>query len=158
MALSTQTTIETSCSVNRIKIYGDKNKDGVIDSNILEKAISNAEGIIEGYLFERYGSQITSADSTTSKLLTSLSDDISIYMLATTNQAVSIPIDLRYKAAMNFLEMLRDYKLSIPEFSDGDRWETVTEDLEFTEVTVDESPYYPVFDDFSDKVPIVIVS
>ena len=158
MGYSTQTTIENSCSVERVKIYGDKNKDGVLDTSILTKAINDAEGIIKGYLYERYGSTLDSADSTTSKLLTAISDSIALYMLASTNNAITIPIDIKYKAAIEFLEKLREYKLSIPELSDANRWETVTEDLEFAENTVDESPYYPTFDDFDDEVPIVIYS
>lgn len=156
MGYSTQATIEHSCSVEKTRIYSDKNKDGIVDSSVLTKAINDAEGIIKGYLYERYGSQLDSATSTTSTLLTFLSDAISIYMLASTNNAISIPIDLRYKAAIDFLEKLRDYKLTIPEFSDENRWETVTEDLEFSTDRVDESPYYPMFSDFDDEVPIVI--
>lgn len=160
MGYSTQTTIEHSCSVEKIRAYSDKNKDGVVDSSALTKAINDAEGIIKGYLYERYGSLLDSADSTTSKLLTAISDSISIYMLAMTNNAISIPVDIRYKSAINFLEMLKDYKLSIPEFSDANRWETTTEELDFTniETTVDTNPYYPRFDDYDDKVPIIIHS
>ena len=81
-------------------------------------------------------------------------------MLALTNNAISIPVDLRYRAAIDFLEMLRNYKLSIPEFSEAGRWETQTEDLDFVDIetTVDTSPYYPRFDDYDDKRPIVIYS
>jgi phage gp36-like protein len=156
MAYSTQTTIENSCSVEKIRLYGDKNKDGVVDTSALNKAINDAEGIIYGYLYERYTTLLDSADSTTSKLLTFISDSISVYLLAATNNAISIPIDLRYKTAMDLLEKIKNYEINLPGFADTNRWETITEDLEFAEERVNESPYYPTFDDFDDKRPVII--
>ena len=156
MGYSSQSTIQASSSFEKLRAYSDKNKDGVIDSTTVNKAINDAEGVINSKLYERYGSTLTSCDETTSVTLTMISDAITLYFLALTNNAVSLPIDLRYKAAMAELEAIREYKQSIPELSDANKWETTTEDLELTETTVDDNPYYPRFDDFNDEVPIVI--
>jgi phage gp36-like protein len=124
---SSETTIKNKVKASRINLYGDKNRDGSIDPDSLTQALIFAKQRILMYVEDRYGSQCDDWDSTTvPDALKNISDDLTIFYLASGQNEVN-PIVLRnYDMAIDLLEKLNEGKLSLPGVSD---FESGTETL-----------------------------
>lgn len=128
---SSQTTIESKVRASRVKIWGDKNADGTLDPTTLEQAFVFAKSTILALVSRRYGSQALNwtFDSCPS-LLKAVSDDLTLYYLASGANAVNPVIDLNYKNAVAMLTMLKDYNADLPGVDDTPAIETATEETE----------------------------
>jgi phage gp36-like protein len=120
---STQATIEARVKALRIKMWGDKNDDGVLDTATLTQALVNAKVEILSYIGQRYGTTLTDTwtDTTRPDMIGQLSDDLTLYYLNTGSNAVHPIVAKNREEAVKRLEMLRDYVLSLPgvEFESG---------------------------------------
>jgi len=122
---SSETTIKNKVKASRINLYGDKNRDGSVDPDSLTQGLNFAKQRILMYVEDRYGAQCDDWDSdTVPDALKNISDDLTIYYLASGQNEVN-PIVLRnYEMAIDLLEKLHDGMVSLPGVSD---FETDTE-------------------------------
>jgi phage gp36-like protein len=122
-AYSTQATIEARVKALRIKMWGDKNEDGVVDEATLTQAFSGAAAEILAYIGQRYGTTVTGVwtETTRPDLIGMISDDLSLYLLNTGSNVMHPLIIKNREDAIKRLEMIRDYVLSLPgvEFESG---------------------------------------
>jgi phage gp36-like protein len=120
---STQATIEARVKTLRVKMWGDHNEDGVIDTATLTQALTAAKCEILTYIGQRYGTTLTDTwtDSTRPDLIGMISDDITLYFLNAGSNVIHPIISKNHEDAVKRLEGLRDYVLSLPgvEFEGG---------------------------------------
>lgn len=127
---SSQTTIEAKVRSSRVKLWGDKNADGTLDPVTLDQAFAFAKGMILSYVQRRYPEALDLTFSTCPPLLRALSDDLTLYYLASGANAINPIQDLNYKNALAMLQMIRDYQNDVPEFEDCTSIQTLTEETE----------------------------
>lgn len=127
---SSQTTIEAKVRASRVKLWGDKNADGTLDPATLEQALASAKSIILSYVARRYPQALDLTFSGCPPLLKALSDDLTLYYLASGANAVNPVQDLNYKNAVAMLTMIRDYENDVPELDDSTALQTTTEETE----------------------------
>lgn len=128
---SSQATIEAKVRASRVRIWGDKNADGVIDPMTLEQGLIFAKAHILAMISRRYGSQALAwTFGTCPPLLKAVSDDITLYYLASGANAVNPVIDLNYKNALAALTMIKDYEMDLPGVDDTPAVETLTGETE----------------------------
>lgn len=127
---SSQTTIEAKVRASRVKLWGDKNADGTLDPATLEQALASAKSIILSYVARRYPQALDLTFSGCPPLLRALSDDLTLYYLASGANAVNPVQDLNYKNAVAMLTMIRDYENDVPELDDSTALQTTTEETE----------------------------
>lgn len=128
---SSQTTIEAKVRSSRVKLWGDKNADGTLDPTTLDQALAFAKSYILAMITRRYGTQaLTWTFDTCPTLLKALSDDLTLYYLASGANAVNPVIDLNYKNAVAMLTMLKEYQADLPGVDDTPAIETITEEME----------------------------
>lgn len=127
---SSQTTIEAKVRASRVKLWGDKNADGTLDPATLEQALASAKSIILAYVARRYPQALDLTFSGCPPLLKALSDDLTLYYLASGANAVNPVQDLNYKNAVAMLTMIRDYENDVPELDDSTALQTTTEETE----------------------------
>lgn len=138
---SSQTTIEAKVRASRVKLWGDKNADGTLDPATLEQALASAKSIILSYVARRYPQALDLTFSACPPLLKALSDDLTLYYLASGANAVNPVQDLNYKNAVTMLTMIRDYENDVPELDDSTALQTTTEETEsvFDDLILSES-------------------
>lgn len=138
---SSQTTIEAKVRSSRVKLWGDKNADGTLDPATLEQALASAKSIILAYVARRYPQALDLTFSGCPPLLKALSDDLTLYYLASGANAVNPVQDLNYKNAVAMLTMIRDYENDVPELDDSTALQTTTEETEsvFDDLILSES-------------------
>lgn len=128
---SSQATIEAKVRASRVRLWGDKNADGTLDPTTLDQALISAKSHILGFTKRRYGQQALLATfDTCPPLLKAVSDDLTLYYLATGANVVNPVIDLLYKNALATLENIREYRVDVPEWDDTPAIETTTEETE----------------------------
>lgn len=127
---SSQTTIEAKVKAARIKLWGDRDRDNVLDPTTLTQALVFAKNKILGFVQTRYGSQVHDWDlSTVPDILKEVSDSLTLWYIAGGQNAMNSVVDLNYNEAIKTLEMIRNYDLDIPETSDSDNYMTVVADF-----------------------------
>lgn len=107
---STQESVETRTADKRIKFWSDKDGDKIIDPEVLTAAFQFAAGKISEYIVQRYGEtefESWTIDTAPARVL-SLSDDLSVYYLATRLNSVNDLIQTIYNDAITTLEGIRD--------------------------------------------------
>jgi phage gp36-like protein len=126
---STQATIEAKVKALRIKMWGDKNEDGILDTATLTQALAGAKAEILAYIGQRYGTTVTDAwtDTTRPDMIGMISDDLTLYLLNAGSNVVHPIIMKNREDAIHRLELIRDYTLSLPgeEFESGTETTTV---------------------------------
>ena len=116
---SSETTIKNKLSASRINMYGDKDRDGELDPETLTQALIYAKQQILMRFETRFGAQCNDwTDVTVPDALRNLSDDLTIYYLATGANAVNEIVKLNYEIAIDMLNEMRDGLLSLPGVSD----------------------------------------
>lgn len=125
---STQETIEARIKALRIKMWGDKDGDGVLDSATLTQALTAAKAEILVYIGQRYGTTVTDTwtETTRPDLIGMISDDITLYVLNTGSNVTHPIVVSNYNRAVAFLQRLEDYTISLPgvEFQAGQQYST----------------------------------
>ena len=137
---SSQSTIEAKVRSSRVKLWGDKNADGTLDPATLEQALIYAKQTILAYVVKRYGAQALDwTFDTCPPLLKAVSDDLTLFYLASGANAVNPVIELNQKNVLAMLTMLKDYELDLPGTDDSPAIETLTEDTEsvFDDLLID---------------------
>lgn len=123
MAYSTQATLEARVKALRLKMWGDKNEDGVLDTASMSQAFAGAQAEILAYIGQRYGATVTStwAEATRPDLIGMISDDLALYLLNAGSNVMHPLIAKNREDAIKRLELLRDYDLTLPgvEFESG---------------------------------------
>ena len=128
---SSQITIESKVRSSRVKIWGDKNADGTIDPTTLDQALVFARNYILAMVTRRYGTQALAwTFDTCPPFLKAVSDDLTLFYLASGANAVNPVIDLNYKNAVAMLTMIKDYEADLPGVDDTPAIETATEETE----------------------------
>ncbi len=138
--LSTQASLNARAGVNRVKLFGDKDRDGTVDPTTLEQALEYGDQQVKGHLSPRYGSQVNAWDSATAGTPTickRLSDDICLYWLSTSVPIGNPTIKEAYESALSTLNLLSSYVMNLPEISDQTDYDTVTGEMD--DVFEDES-------------------
>lgn len=139
---SSQTTIEAKVRSSRVRLWGDKNADGTLDPTTLEQGLIYAKNHILAMIVRRYGSQALDWDfDSCPPLLKAVSDDLTLFYLATGANAVNPVTDANYKNAIAMLTMLRDYEADLPGVDDTPAIGTTTEETEsvFDDLLLSES-------------------
>ena len=128
---SSQTTIESKVRASRVKIWGDKNADGILDPTTLDQALVFARNYILAMVTRRYGTQALAwTFDTCPPFLKAVSDDLTLFYLASGANVLNPVIDLNYKNAVAMLTMLKDYEADLPGVDDTPAIETATEETE----------------------------
>ena len=136
---STEASIKAKVRASRVTLWADKTGDGVIDPETLTQALSWAKSNIDVRLTRRYGQQVLAWDSEiVPTLLKHISDDFTLYYLATGANAVNPVIQLNYDNSFETLTSLQMGELDLDDLSD------YSDDIQ-TE------PFDSVFDDFREK-------
>ena len=116
---SSETSIKNKVKASRINLYGDRNRDGTLDPDTLTQALMFAKQQILMRIEDRYGAQCDAwTDATVPDALKNISDDLTIFYLATGANEVNPIVKLNYDLAIQTLDAIRDYKLSLPGVSD----------------------------------------
>lgn len=139
---SSQSTIEAKVRASRVRLWGDKNADGTLDPTTLEQGLIYAKHHILAMMSRRYGSQALAwTFDTCPPFLKAVSDDLTLYYLASGANVVNPVIDLNYKNAIAMLTNLKDYEMDLPGVDDTPAIETTTEATEsvFDDVLLPES-------------------
>ncbi len=131
--LSTQASIEAKAGVNRVKLFGDKDRDGTIDATTLAQGLEYAQQLIYALLYPRYGSQVEDWDTDYAAcpvLLKRLSDDIALYWLASSVPIVNPVMLENNNAALRVLSQLAGYEMSLPGIDDTTDYDAITDTME----------------------------
>lgn len=112
---STQTILETKILSSRLLNWGDKNRDGTLDTASLTQAFKAAQGLISGYITARYGSSVitTWTSSTVPWLIQDIYNVISLYWFVTGSNQISPSVQMMYDNAIKQLEAIRDNELDV---------------------------------------------
>jgi len=130
---STEASIIAKNKEARVKLWGDRNRDGVLDPTTVSQALVFAKSRILAFIQTRYGSQILEWDSNSvPDVLRDISDTLALWYIATGQNAINETIEKLHVNAIKELKMLRLYEMDIPEVSDSDSYMTVTDDMEST--------------------------
>ena len=143
---SSQSTIEAKVRASRVRLWGDKNADGTLDPTTLEQGLIYAKNHILAMIARRYGSQALDwTFDTCPPFLKAVSDDLTLYYLASGANVVNPVIDLNYKNAIAMLTLLKDYEMDLPGVDDTPAIETTTQETEsvFDDVLLTESSTNP---------------
>lgn len=117
---STQARLEALASTARVKLFGDKNRDGTVDSTSLTQALAFAKNHIDALLCRRFqGTPFTWTSATVPPVLIPISDNLALYYLASGSIGVTEAIQRNYDQAIQFLQDIVDRKLDIPD-ANGD--------------------------------------
>jgi phage gp36-like protein len=113
---STQATIEARVKALRIKMWGDKDNDGILDTATLTQALTAAKAEILSYVGQRYGDTVTGAwtDTTRPDMIGMISDDLTLYMLNTGSNVVHPVIIKNREEAIARLQKIADYDINVP--------------------------------------------
>lgn len=139
---SSQSTIEAKVRSSRVKLWGDKNADGTLDPATLEQALVDAKHTILAYIVKRYGAQALDwTFDSCPPLLKAVSDNLTLFYLASGANVVNPVIELNQKNALSMLTMLKDYDIDLPGVDDSPAIETATEETEsvFDDLLLSES-------------------
>lgn len=139
---SSQSTIEAKVRSSRVKLWGDKNADGTLDPATLEQALIYAKQTILAYVVKRYGAQALDwTFDSCPPLLKAVSDNLTLFYLASGANAINPVIELNQKNALSMLTMLKDYDIDLPGVDDSPAIETATEETEsvFDDLLLSES-------------------
>lgn len=139
---SSQSTIEAKVRSSRVKLWGDKNADGTLDPATLEQALIYAKQTILAYVVKRYGAQALDwTFDSCPPLLKAVSDNLTLFYLASGANVVNPVIELNQKNALSMLTMLKDYDIDLPGVDDSPAIETATEETEsvFDDLLLSES-------------------
>lgn len=124
---STQATLEAKAMAARVRVWGDKDANGSLDNTSMIQAFSYAKATILSYIAQRYGSQVSSWDSDSApSLIKAISDDLSLYYLASGNNAINSIIEMNRQLSISTLEMIADYKIQIFDINDSSDYDTYT--------------------------------
>lgn len=100
MAYATQQDIADRIgSESLLEIAGTETDSSVLDDAAIEKAIADAEGLIDGYVGSRYPVPVSPAPT----VLVRLAVDMAIYNLATTSGELTEDRENRQKASLKVL-------------------------------------------------------
>jgi phage gp36-like protein len=111
---SSETSIESKVKAARVKLWGDRDRSGTLDVEVLTAALKYAKNLINAYLIKAYGAQVSAWDSTTvPPVIADISDDFTLYYIASGCNAMSPQIQKNYDNSMQTLVMLRDGEISI---------------------------------------------
>lgn len=111
---ATQAEVEAKIYSARLKNWGDKDRDGLVDTASLTLAFQEAQAICSSFLLERYGSYLSGWSSTSCPwLVKTVYLDLVVWSLATGSNAISPAIQKRYELAMDTLTRINDGKQSI---------------------------------------------
>lgn len=128
---SSETTISNRVKAARLKLWGDRNRDDILDPDTLTQGLVFAKAQILASLENRYGSQIEEWDITTvPNLLKQVSDALTIYYIASGTNAVNEVVKDGRTDAMQTLSALANYEMSLPDVSDSGSYDTVTAHIE----------------------------
>ncbi len=117
---STEATLTAKVKTTRLKLWGDRDRDNVLDPTTLTQAMSTAQAQILASLYDRYGSQTDDWDSdSVPELLKSVSDSLSIYYLAAGSNAVNETVRDARTEAMQTLAALAAYDITLPGVTDS---------------------------------------
>lgn len=116
---STQARIEAKASASRVLLFGDKDRDGSIDSASLSQALTAAVNLIKSYTIKRFGKATVDAwdSSTVPGLLQDISDTITLFYLASGSNQLNPVVKLLYDEAKEMLCQIRDGELDLSEVS-----------------------------------------
>jgi phage gp36-like protein len=149
---STEASIKAKVRSLRVNLWGDKDRDGSLDTQTLTQALTFAKSTIMSRLYPRYTvAEIEDLTTTTDTdlqdaagLLKTYSDDLVLYYLASGSNVVNPIIKLSYDTTLDALDKMECYKLSLPGISDTNDYQTVTETLESDYDTADTDGLYVV--------------
>jgi len=138
MGFSTEETITAKIKTAKLKLWGDRNRDGVLDPDTLTQAIDSAQAQILAALYARYGTQVEDwTIGTVPDILKSISDSLTIFYIASGSNAINESVKLSYDNAMlnlTKLSVLNDksfvFDLSLPGISDSSDNDTTTAQFE----------------------------
>lgn len=110
----TQAELEAKVLSSRLQNWGDKNRDGTVDSATLTLACQEAQSRLYAYLGGRYGESMRAwTNATTPWLVKSLYLDLALWFFATGSNTISPTVQKRYEEALTTLEQLRKGDLEL---------------------------------------------
>lgn len=100
MAYATHKNLEDRYGTEEVLLVSDRDGDGASDVDVVVEAIADADDLIDSYLSQRYDLPL----STVPGILTRVSGDIAMYMMASTADALTEERRTRYEDAIKWLK------------------------------------------------------
>jgi phage gp36-like protein len=113
MGYATQADLEARYGAEEILQLADRNRDGVIDAGVIDRALADADAEINGYLGGRY--QLPLAD--VPQIINVYACDIARFRLY--NDLATEEVRKRYEDAIKFMRMAGEGKVRIGPASSG---------------------------------------
>jgi phage gp36-like protein len=148
---SSETTIKAKIKGANINLWGDRNRDDVLDATTLAQALLFSRELIRGYLQPRYGAQVHDWTlSSVPGIVRDISDTLTIYYIATGQNAIAPIVQILYDNAIMMLGMIADYKMDIPEVTDTSDYDTLTAEYNSEMYNDDDDLEDDDYDDYYD--------
>ena len=116
----TKADLETTYGVDLVKRLADHDGDGVADKNVIDKACTDAQAIIDTYLAVRYELPLLDTLAEIPITVKNLAVDIAWYRLAYNRAKQTAEMRQRYEDAIKLLERIADGKASLGIDTDED--------------------------------------
>jgi len=140
---STEDSLEATARSIQLFQWFDRNKDDILDADVLESGYKFAKGKILAYIIPRYGDQVNDWDSdTVPDFLQSMSDILVLYRGGSTsnNAAVGEILAANRQIVVDDLTAIRNEEISIPGVSDYSSTSTDVDSMETAFETEDGEP------------------
>lgn len=109
MGYATQQDIIERYGQDQLLVLADRDGDGEVDTDVVDRALADADAEIDGYLASRY----TLPLATESKLLVRLAVDVAVYHLCDDDAMVTDQRRQRYEDAVSQLKRLASGQMSL---------------------------------------------
>lgn len=113
MTYATQADLEARYGAEEVLQLADRNRDGVIDAGVIDRALADADAEIDGYLGSRYQLPLATAP----QIINVYACDIARYRLY--SDAATEEVRKRYEDANKFLRLIAEGKVKIGPMANG---------------------------------------
>lgn len=130
---SSEATISAKVKLAKLKVWGDRDRDGTLDPLMLAAALKSAASTITAALHRRYGAQVLTwdiDDDSVPDLLEGVSDKLTIYEIASGNNAINESVKTWAQDALKTLSDLASYNISLPSVAEAGADEISTASFE----------------------------
>jgi len=106
---ATQAELEAKILSSRLKNWGDKDRDGLIETVSLANAFQEAQGVCSSFITERFGGYLRDWTATTVPyLIKSCYLDLAVWAVATGSNQISPTVQKRYEEALKTLQAIKE--------------------------------------------------
>lgn len=130
---SSEATISAKVKLAKLKVWGDRDRDGTLDPLMLASALKSAASTITAALYRRYGAQVLTwdiDDDSVPDLLETVSDKLTIYEIASGNNVINESVKTWQQEALKTLSDVASYNILLPGIAEAGASEISTASFE----------------------------